>query len=229
MGPALTHWRKPIAPYDEYPFSQELLETYFEVTDSPEKADFALVSIKTPFGNWGYRVAEDGSEGEYLPISLQYGSYTAEHARKKSIAGGDPTESSDNRSYHGRSEVTSNESDMLLVQRTKEVMGDKPVILVVAVDRPFVPSEIEPYADAILLSFGVCNNALLDVISGKYEPSGLLPCQLPADMKTVEEQCEDLPFDMNCYVATDGNTYDFAYGLNWKGVINDARVRKYRR
>ena len=229
MGPALTHWRKPIAPYDEYPFSQELLETYFEVTDSPEEADFALVSIKTPFGNWGYRVAEDGSEGEYLPISLQYGSYTAEHARKKSIAGGDPTESSDNRSYHGRSEVTSNESDMLLVQRTKEVMGDKPVILVVAVDRPFVPSEIEPYADAILLSFGVCNNALLDVISGKYEPSGLLPCQLPADMKTVEEQCEDLPFDMNCYVATDGNTYDFAYGLNWKGVINDARVRKYRR
>ena len=229
MGPALTHWRKPILPYDEYPFSKELLETYFDVTDNPEEADFALVSIKTPFGNWGYRVAEDGGEGEYLPISLQYGPYTAEHAREKSVAGGDPTESSDNRSYRGRSEATSNESDMQLVKNTKKLMGEKPVVLVVAVDRPFVPSEIEPYADAILISFGVCNNALLDVISGAYEPSGLLPCQLPADMKTVEEQCEDLPFDMNCYVDADGNSYDFAFGLNWKGVINDKRVKTYKR
>ena len=24
-----------------------------------------------------------------------------------------------------------------------------------------------------------------------------------------------------------GNTYDFAYGLNWKGRINDRRVKKY--
>ena len=93
-------------------------------------------------------------------------------------------------------------------------MGEKPVVLVVAMDRPFVPAEIEPYADAILLSFGVTNNALLDIISGHKEPSALLPCQLPADMKTVEEQYEDLPFDMECYVDSDGNTYDFAFGLN---------------
>ena len=25
----------------------------------------------------------------------------------------------------------------------------------------------------------------------------------------------------------DGNTYDFAFGLNWSGVINDERVQKY--
>jgi beta-glucosidase len=28
-------------------------------------------------------------------------------------------------------------------------------------------------------------------------------------------------------VDADGNTYDFAFGLNWQGVINDARVAKY--
>jgi beta-glucosidase len=80
----------------------------------------------------------------------------------------------------------------------------------------------------MLLSFGVSNNALLDIICGKREPSALLPCQLPANMKTVEEQCEDLPFDMECYVDADGNAYDFAYGLNWSGVINDHRVQKYK-
>jgi beta-glucosidase len=52
--------------------------------------------------------------------------------------------------------------------------------------------------------------------------------QMPADMKTVEEQQEDVPRDMRCYQDGDGNTYDFAFGLNWKGVINDARVEKYK-
>ena len=77
------------------------------------------------------------------------------------------------------------------------------------------------------MSFGVSNNALLDIISGAAEPYDLLPCQLPADMKTVEEQCEDVPRDMRCYTDSEGNTYDFAYGLNWKGQINDRRVKKY--
>ena len=51
--------------------------------------------------------------------------------------------------------------------------------------------------------------------------------QLPADMKTVELQMEDVPFDMECYVDAAGNAYDFAYGLNWSGHIDDERVRKY--
>ena len=118
---------------------------------------------------------------------------------------------------------------MYMVRRAREAMGSKPVVLVVHVDRPFVPAEVEPYADAILLSFGVCNNALLDVASGRFEPYGLLPCQLPADMRTVEEQFEDTPHDMRCYSDADGNVYDFAFGLNWSGRIQDARTAKYAR
>ena len=93
--------------------------------------------------------------------------------------------------------------------------------------RPVVLSEIEPHADAILISFKVQHQALLDIISGKAEPSALLPMQMPADMKTVEEQKEDVPHDMRCYQDADGHKYDFAFGLNWKGVIKDDRVKKY--
>ena len=50
--------------------------------------------------------------------------------------------------------------------------------------------------------------------------------QMPADMKTVETQKEDVPFDMVCHVDSEGNTYDFGFGLNWSGVIKDARVEK---
>jgi beta-glucosidase len=108
-------------------------------------------------------------------------------------------------------------------------MGEKPVIVIIEVSKPLVLSEIEPYADAILLSFGVQYQALLETMCGQSEPSALLPFQMPADMKTVETQQEDVPGDMRCYQDGDGNTYDFAFGLNWNGVINDDRVRKYKK
>ena len=228
VAPALTHWQKPTPAYEEHPFGHDLLSKYFEIVDSPQEADFALVAIKCPIGHWGYvRPTEEYPNGHYQPISLQYMPYTADHAREQSIGAGDPTETESNRSYKGFTETTFNVGDMQLVIDTKKQMGEKPVIVVVATDRPFVPAEIEPYSDALLLNFGVSNNALLDIISGRYEPSGLLPMQLPANMKTVELQAEDLPFDMECHVDADGNTYDFAFGLNWSGVIKDERVRKY--
>jgi beta-glucosidase len=47
-------------------------------------------------------------------------------------------------------------------------------------------------------------------------------------MKTVELQFEDVPFDMNCYRDSEGNTYDFGFGLNWSGKIADGRAGLYR-
>lgn len=61
-----------------------------------------------------------------------------------------------------------------------------------------------------------------------FEPSGLLPFQMPANMKTVDEQLEDVPRDMECYIDSEGNAYDFTFGLNWKGIIKDERVSKYK-
>ena len=52
---------------------------------------------------------------------------------------------------------------------------------------------------------------------------------MPASMKVVEEQLEDVSHDMECYKDADDNTYKFAFGMNWKGVINDARVQKYQK
>lgn len=73
------------------------------------------------------------------------------------------------------------------------------------------------------------DQALMDILTGAIEPSGLLPLQMPADMKTVEEQSEDVPHDMKCHQDSEGNTYDFAFGMNWEGVIMDDRVSKYKK
>lgn len=32
---------------------------------------------------------------------------------------------------------------------------------------------------------------------------------------------------MKPLVDSDGNSWDFGFGLNWKGVINDSRTEKY--
>jgi beta-glucosidase len=94
--------------------------------------------------------------------------------------------------------------------------------------KPAIVAEFEKQADAIVVNFGVQDQALLDILSGVAEPSGLLPVQMPANMKTVEEQKEDVPHDMECYVDSEGHKYDFGYGLNWQGIINDARTMKYK-
>lgn len=218
------HWEDPV--------SEELLRKYFTITDRPEDADVALCFIRQPDGAvdglaGGYDVKdkEQGGNG-YVPISLQYRPYTAEFAREHSIAQ-DPKDEFPDRSYRGKTVSVNNEDDLDLVLHMREVMGDKPVIVCVKTLGPLVVGEFEPAADAVLVMFGDFKNAVLEVISGRFNPEGLLPMQLPANMRTVEEQKEDVPFDMECHVDTEGHSYDFGYGMNWQGVIEDERVRKY--
>ena len=101
------------------------------------------------------------------------------------------------------------------------------MIAYVDAEGPMVVAEFEPYADAILMSFHISWDAVLTLLSGREEPSGLLPFQMPVSMDAMEKQLEDVPLDMECYVDSEGSTYDFAYGRNWEGQIRDERVLKY--
>jgi len=133
----------------------------------------------------------------------------------------------DNRSYKGKSITTSNEKDLDVILQTRKKMGSKPIIVIMHASNPAVVAEFEKQADGIFVHFGVQDQALMDLISGVAEPSGLLPIQLPANMETVETQMEDVPHDMEVHVDTEGNAYNFAFGLSWSGVIRDERTQKY--
>jgi beta-glucosidase len=218
--------------------------------------DFAIVRITNPkngnptFMESGGMREGPGSIGSitdreaftYLPTSLQYRPYTAdsEFVRRESL-GGDMIEVTENgtgkllkenRSYFGRTGIITNESHLDLVLNTASAV-DK-VMVALDVSNPMIFAEFESEVDAILVGFGgnrsdnVPDKAFLEIITGQVEPSGLLPLQMPANMETVEAQFEDVPRDMECYVDGDGNTYDFAFGLNWSGVIKDDRTAKYK-
>ncbi len=215
-------------PKWEYPVKLDLVKKYADLTENPEEADYAIVFIESPQGGNGYSVDDINKGGNgYVPISLQYKDYVAKDARAVSLSGGDPLENFTNRSYKNKTAKTSNSTDLDLVLETKNKMGDKPVIVVINVSNPMVFSEFEGSASAILVHMGVMDQAIMDIISGKAEPAGLLPMQMPASMKEIETQFEDVPRDMKCHEDSDGNSYDFGYGLNWSGVIKDERTEKY--
>ena len=208
----MSYWNK-ITATDTLHHSKSLEgEKDFVISAEPAEADAAVVFVNAPMPLKGYN---DG----YVPKPLQYSPYVAIHAREHSIAGGDPYEDDQDRNYKGKSAQVYNASDLELVKRVRSEIGDRPLVLVIQYENPFVPAEIEPYADAILLVSFVQHPVVMEIIKGDFEPSGKLPCQLPADMKTVELQYEDTPFDMVCYEDSDGNIYDYSFGLNWKGVI----------
>ena len=207
----------------------ELLKKYFKTTTDPQKADAAIVFVSSPDGGPGYDRNDIKDQGNgYTPISLQYKIYTASNARAQSMASGDPAEPDvKNRSYKNKSITASNLKDLEAILDARKVMNGKPVIVSMSLSKPAVVAEFEPQVDAIVAGFGIQTQAILDILTGAVEPYGLLPVQMPADMNTVEAQYEDLPHDMLAYTDEQGNTYDFGFGLNWKGPIRDNRTATY--
>lgn len=214
----------------ESPLKPELASRYFSVTDNPDEADLAVVVITSPINGRtaGYSAADAGAGGNgFFPISLQYGPYTATDARDPSL-GGDAREGDVlNRTYKGKTVTAHNHTDLKLIRDTEAAMKGKPVVVVLKMSNPTVVSEFEKDIEALLVNFDVSDQAVLDILTGATEPSGLLPLQIPADMHTVETQLEDVPLDMTPHADAAGNVYDFGFGMNWQGPIEDARTETY--
>lgn len=208
------------------------------------ECDYALVFADAP-ENMGGGVTSKGydlANGKYIPISLQYGPYTADSSsvRTESIAsptvekeiagtyGVEIVEEQENVAYCGESAIVTNSFYLDMILYASDNMPEEgKVIVAINASKPMIMSEFESKVDAIVMGFGIDKKVYLDIATGKIEPSGLLPMQLPANMETVEAQYEDVPRDVECYVDSEGNTYDFAYGMNWSGVISDERTEEY--
>ena len=204
---------------------------------------YALVAVSNPVTDSS--VDEDGV---YHPASIQYEEYTAENAHEAIANGVEIVEITDgyygvttqeveeDRSYTGQSaDKASNYADYELLKYVDGAVGENCKTIVVMKMSSvgcMIWSEVEPMADAILVYYAGMSDihtqqSLANIVAGNTEPSALLPMQQPASMDAVEAQSEDVPRDAECYVDADGNTYDFAFGLNWSGVIKDERVETY--
>ena len=204
------------------------LATAEEIAD----CDFAFLIVDGPQSGImqeGY----DSSTNTYLPISLQYKTYTADgpHVRQTSIAGDLQEDGTrENCSYYGQSITVSNSDTLDDILELKERIGELPLVLGVSTNNPMVFSEFEDKVEGILLHYGgeITDEAVCVIASGQVEPTALLTSQMPASMDAVEASDEDVPRDMECHVDSEGNAYDFAFGMNWSGVIDDERTQRYK-
>lgn len=89
------------------------------------------------------------------------------------------------------------------------VMNKVPTVIVMKVDRPPVIPEIDAAAEALIVDFGIQQDAVLDVLFGKAAPEGKLPIEFPSSVEAVENQMEDVPYD------SEAPLYEFGAGLRY--------------
>lgn len=111
------------------------------------------------------------------------------------------------------------ESTGIDAARAKNVMSLLPTIVVVSSTNPWVLSNVEPDAAALLATFGVTERALAEVLTGVAQPTGRLPFTFPASMDEVCAKPSDIPgwAAEQSYAYTDrtGTQYRFGFGQGY--------------
>ena len=141
---------------------------------------------------YNYSVSPEDSDYILIKLSSPSGRFEAQYEMQKMLGG-------------GPLDFTSEE-----IKRIKSLAKIKPVILVMSLKRPTVFSEIADVSDAIIADFQVQENILLEMIYGKFSPSGKLPFEIPSSIKAVKDQKEDLPYD------SVNPLFKFRHGLSYE-------------
>ena len=94
-------------------------------------------------------------------------------------------------------------------ERILGILDTVPTIVDMYMDRPAVIPEIAERSAGLLANFGAADDAVLDVIFGRFNPTGTLPFEMPSSMEAVRNQQEDVPYDS-------GNPlFSFGHGLSY--------------
>ena len=74
------------------------------------------------------------------------------------------------------------------------VIASKPTVLAINYTSPWVIEEIDKgNAKTIVATFGTTPDALLDIVTGAFTPTGKMPFTTPVSQKVVEENQSDVP------------------------------------
>ena len=89
-----------------------------------------------------------------------------------------------------------------------------PLVTVLYLERPRVVPELAQESAAMLATFGVTDEALFDVLTGAFAPTGKLPFEMPSSMDAVRTQLEDMPHDSR------NPLFPIGFGLTYRNSSN---------
>jgi len=179
----------------------------------------------------GGRGAGRGGRGESAPSPVNAAAaFKALVARDPSVQVVDGLEQADvallwlrpsvyQRPEHDYADIALSPLTGIDVARVKQIEAARPTVLVINFINPWVINEVEPGAAALLATFDVKAEALLDVIRGRFNPVGRLPLTIPADRAAVDRNAPDVPgyaetFDY-AYTNRAKDKYVFGFGLSY--------------
>ncbi|MEH7097337.1 glycoside hydrolase family 3 protein [Neobacillus vireti] len=112
------------------------------------------------------------------------------------------------------------ETGIANVDRIIEIQKTVPTITAINFTNPWLIDQIEPNAAAVVATFGTKAEAIVDVIRGKFNPTGKLPFTIPANKAAVDNEVGDIPgYEEDpsyVYKNKSGDKYGFDFGLNYK-------------
>jgi beta-glucosidase len=99
------------------------------------------------------------------------------------------------------------------VNHVNEVLNAKPTIVAINYTNPWVIEEIDKgKATSIIATFGTTQEALLDIVTGAYKPTGKMPFTTPVNQAAVEANKSDVPG----YMEGPGyGLFAFGHGLSY--------------
>ena len=84
-----------------------------------------------------------------------------------------------------------------------------PTVFLTTLERPLILSNVRNQATALLGDFGISDEPLLALLTGRLSPHGRLPFELPSSVETVIQQKSDLPHD------SQSPLFPFGFGLDY--------------
>ena len=191
------------------------------VTDDYTDADYAIFFIKPSSGN--YSSATEG----YLELDI----CESKDVVKVDTETGKPTNEM-------CKETTLKDADEIAWIATVVHANGGSVITNVNITQPWLMGNVEPYADALTAGFDTFPDATIDVMTGVYSPTGVLPVTLPKNDAVIavdengdcispndvagydkDQYLPDELLDSNgkgyAYRDSEGNYYESKFGLTF--------------
>ena len=110
------------------------------------------------------------------------------------------------RQHEGRLALTEKDAAYRELLRVSPMV---PTVFLTTLERPLILTNICPHATALLGDFGISDEPLLALITGKAPPAGRLPFELPSSVEAVRQQKSDLPHD------SQSPLFPFGFGLQY--------------
>jgi beta-glucosidase len=110
------------------------------------------------------------------------------------------------RQHEGRLALTEKDAAYRELLRVSPMV---PTVFLITLERPLILNNVRPHATALLGDFGISDEPLLALITGKLSPGGHLPFELPSSVEAVRQQKSDLPHD------SQSPLFPFGFGLHY--------------